>query len=423
MDDSILKQVFVFLLAGGKGERLYPLTKERAKPAVPFGGKFRVIDFALSNCVNSGFRKIAVATQYKSTSLNRHLALSWDFLSSGLGEYVTDLPPQQRYGEKWYAGTADAVYQNLYFLERERSKYVLVLSGDHIYKMDYRKMLTFHIEKGADITIATVIIDKTKTSLFGIMEVDEGNRIIGFKEKPKSNPPTLPENPEKCLASMGIYIFNKNILIDLLEHDELIATSLHDFGKDVIPYAISTKLKLFAFKFLNEDGSQGYWQDVGTIDAFYEANMDLLSKKPKVDIYDKNWPIFTHSRHYPPARLTYGNLNGEELDGTIVDTIVGEGSILNGSYVTHCVIFYDVRIDAGSTIEDSIVFGEVKIGKNVKIKKVIIDKLVEIPDNTMIGYNLDFDKKYFYVTPSNIVIIPRGYRFTNIPWTRGDTNE
>ncbi|PIP50041.1 MAG: glucose-1-phosphate adenylyltransferase [Caldiserica bacterium CG23_combo_of_CG06-09_8_20_14_all_35_60] len=422
MSENIINQVFVFLLAGGKGERLYSLTVERAKPAVPFGGKYRVIDFTLSNCINSGFRKIAVATQYKSSSLSRHLALSWAFLSSNLGEYVTDLPPQQRYGEKWYSGTADAIYQNLYFLDREKPKYVMVLSGDHIYKMDYKKMLEFHIEKGADTTIGTVIIDKTKSQTFGIMQVDKEYRIIGFREKPKSNPPVMPEDQDKCLASMGIYIFNTNTLIDLLDHDERIETSSHDFGRDIIPYAISTKLRLFAFKFLNDNGSQGYWQDIGTIDAFYESNMDLLSESPKIDIYDKSWPFFTHPRHHPPARFTYGNLNGGKINSLVEDSIVGEGTILKGSTVKHSIIFYDVSIDAGSVVDNSIIFSETRIGRNVKIKRAIIDKLVEIPDNVKIGYDLDFDKKYFYVTPSNIIIIPRSFKFSNITSTRGDLN-
>lgn len=420
MNDHVAKHVFVFLLAGGRGERLYPLTKDRAKPAVPFGGKYRVIDFTLTNCINSGFRKIAVATQYKSSSLNRHLALSWDFLSSSLGEYVTVLPPQQRYAEKWYAGTADAVYQNLYFLERENTKYVVVLSGDHIYKMDYKEMLEFHINKKADITIGTVVVDKSKTSSFGIMQIDESEQIIGFKEKPRVNPPTLPDDPEKSLASMGIYIFNVNTLIDLLVHDERIDTSSHDFGKDIIPYAINTNLNLYAYRFLNRDGSQGYWQDIGTIDSFYEANMDLLSENPKIDIYDRNWPIFTHSRYRPPARLTYGILDNELLSGVVIDSIVGEGSVLTGSKLVHSVIFYDVRIDAGSLIEDSIIFGEVKIGKNVMIKKTIIDKFVNIPDNIQIGYDLESDRKYFYVTPSEIVIIPRSYKFSNVPSLKED---
>ena len=422
MSENAIREVFVFLLAGGKGERLYPLTQERAKPAVPFGGKYRVIDFTLSNCVNSGFRKIAVATQYKSSSLNRHLALGWSFLSSGLGEYVTDLPPQQRYGEKWYSGTADAVYQNLYFVEREKPKYVMVLSGDHIYKMDYKKMLDFHIEKGADITIGTVIVDKARSQTFGIMQVDNVYRITGFKEKPKASPPVLPEDPNKCLASMGIYIFNTNTLIDLLHHDELLDTSSHDFGKDIIPYAISAKLKLFAFKFLNDDGSQGYWQDVGTIDALYESNMDLLSESPKIDIYDRRWPFFTHSRHHPPARFTYDHLNGEKINSVVEDSIIGEGSILKGATVRHSVIFYDVNIGAGSLVMDSIIFPETRIGKNVRIKRAIIDKLVEIPDNAVIGQNLDFDKKYFYVTQSNIVVIPRGFKFGNLPLLRGGLN-
>ncbi|MCI4463476.1 MAG: glucose-1-phosphate adenylyltransferase [Caldisericum sp.] len=408
---NIEKDVFAYLLAGGKGERLYPLTKERAKPAVPFGGKFRIIDFTLSNCVNSGIRRIAVATQYKSASLRRHLALAWNFLNVRFNEYVVDVPPQQIFGERWYLGTADAVFQNLYFIEQEKPKLVLILSGDHIYKMDYKDMIETHLKNNADLTIATIVIEKERASAFGIMEVDETGRIINFKEKPK-DPPTLKDDPSKCLASMGVYIFNPNTLVELLTHDAEVSTSSHDFGKDVIPYAIHHGYKVYSHQFRNKDGSLGYFQDVGTIDAYYCANMDILSPRPKIDIFDRSWPIYTHSRQYPPCKITEGELDGSLVESKVENSIIGEGSIISGAQIRNSIIFYDVKVKAGSIIEDSIIFGEVKIGRNVKIRRAIIDKHVEIPDGMEIGYNPEFDKKYFYVTPTNIVVLERGYKFT-----------
>jgi glucose-1-phosphate adenylyltransferase len=404
------KDVFVFLLAGGKGERLFPLTKKRAKPAVPFGGKFRIIDFTLSNCVNSQFRKIAVVTQYKSASLHRHLVLGWDFLSSRFNEYIVDAPPQQIYGEKWYAGTADAVYQNLYYIEQESPKFIVILSGDHIYKMDYRRMIEEHIRNNADITIGAVIVDKVGASLFGVIKVDDIGRVEDFKEKLK-NPPTLPDKPDKSLASMGVYVFSTNVLLEALTHDAALVTSSHDFGKDIIPYAIHNHYNVFAFRFVEPDGLESYWRDVGTLDSFYNTNMDILSENPQVDIYDRKWPIFTHSRQYPPVKLTYGESANEKVKSEVIDSIISDGSVVSGATIKHSIIFYNVRIKSGSIIEDSIIFGDVKIGKNVQIKRCIIDKEVTVPDNIRIGYDLNVDKKYFYVTSSNIVVIEKGYKF------------
>ncbi len=404
------KEIFVFLLAGGKGERLFPLTKERAKPAVPFGGKFRILDFTLSNCVNSQFRKIAVVTQYKSSSLHRHLVLGWDFLSSRFGEYIVDVPPQQIYGEKWYAGTADAVYQNLYYIEQENPKIIVVLSGDHIYKMDYRKMVDAHLKSGADLTIGVVKADKKLASAFGIVSAQGDGRIIDFKEKPK-NPPTLPEDPTKSLVSMGIYVFNTEALLKMLRHDAEISTSSHDFGKDIIPDAIHSKYNVFAFGFINEDGKEGYWRDVGNLDSFFNTNMDILSQSPAIDIYDRNWPIFTHSRQYPPAKITYSLNETGKTESNVIDSIIGDGSIISGATIIHSIIFYDVKIKAGSVIEDSIIFGGVHIGRNVRVKKCIIDKDIAVPDNVVIGVNKEFDKRYFFVTPTNLVVLPKGFKF------------
>ncbi len=407
-----VKKTLVFLLAGGKGQRLYPLTEERAKPAVPFGGKYRIIDFALSNCVNSGFRKILVATQYKSASLSRHLSVGWNFLSSMFGEYIMNVPPQQRFGERWYSGTADAVYQNLYFLEREKPEYVIVLSGDHIYQMDYREMLGFHIRANADITVGAVVVKKEKATAFGVMKINDENRVFDFKEKPK-NPPEIPDKKGFSLASMGIYIFNADTLVDLLSHDAEISTSSHDFGKDIIPYSIHHKYNVYAFRFVDSKGNQRYWQDVGTIDSFYEANMDLISPIPKLNLYDKDWPVYTHARQFPPVKFASVEKNGKVVQGNAINSLVGDGSIIIGSLVKHSVIFPNVKIYEDSYIEDSIIFNDCVVGKNVRLKRVIVDKLVNIPDNVSIGLNLERDRNYFHVSPSGIVVIPRGYKFSD----------
>ena len=381
--EKIIKKTLVFLLAGGKGQRLYPLTEERVKPAVPFGGKYRIIDFTLSNCVNSGLRKILVVTQYKSASLSRHLALGWGFLSDRFSEYITDIPPQQRLGERWYVGTADAVYQNLYFVEREESEYVLILSGDHIYKMDYREMLEFHIEHKAEITIGAVLVKKERSKSFGIMQVDSNGKVVDFREKPK-NPFTLPDLPDYSLASMGIYIFNRETLNKLLAHDAKIQNSSHDFGKDIIPFAISNKNKVFSYRFVDKNNKQGYWQDVGTIDSFYNANMDLLSSLPKLNLYDKSWPFFTHARQFPPAKFTFKEIDGEKIFGYAKDSLIADGVIVEGGTILHSVIFPKVRIGVKSSIEDSVIFNNTNIGGNTRIKKTIIDKRVFVPDLSLI---------------------------------------
>ncbi|MEA3313134.1 MAG: glucose-1-phosphate adenylyltransferase [Caldisericota bacterium] len=408
--ERIIKKTLVFLLAGGKGQRLYPLTEERAKPAVPFGGKYRIIDFTLSNCVNSGLKKILVVTQYKSASLSRHLALGWGFLSDRFGEYIIDIPPQQRLGERWYVGTADAVYQNLFFVKREESEYVLILSGDHVYKMDYRKMLEFHIEHKAEITIGAVLVEKERAKSFGIMQIDNNGKVVDFKEKSK-NPFTLPNLPDYSLASMGIYIFNRETLNKLLAHDAKIQSSSHDFSKDIIPFAISNKNEVFSYRFVDKNNEQAYWQDVGTIDAFYNANMDLLSPLPGLNLYDKNWPFFTHARQLPPAKFTFREISGEKIFGYAKDSLIADGVIVEGGTILHSVIFPKARIGVKSNIRDSVIFNNTNIGKNTRIKRAIIDKRVIVPDNVKIGFNREVDEKYFYVSNSGIVVIPRGYMF------------
>ena len=395
------KNVITFILAGGKGERLYPLTKDRAKPAVPFGGTYRIIDFSLSNAVNSGFKRIYILTQYKSFSLQRHIREGWNILSRELGEFIEVVPAQQRISEDWYLGTADAIFQNLYILEREKPEYVLILSGDHVYKMDYTKMLNFHIQKNADLTISVFEVNKEEASRFGVLKVDNEYKVIDFVEKPQI-PFTLPENPSISLISMGIYIFNTEILVKRLIEDAKKIDSSHDFGKDVIPSMIKRD-RVFAYRFIEEDKRESrYWRDIGTIEAYYNANMELLEIDPILNLYDENWPIMTYKPQSPPAKIVFLGRNIE-----ILNSLISDGCIISGSSIYNSVISPSVKIEKGSEIFDSIIMNNVYIGENCKIKRTIIDKNVIIPDNSVIGYNIEEDKKRFFVTETGIVVIPR----------------
>ncbi|MEW6117864.1 MAG: glucose-1-phosphate adenylyltransferase [Nitrospirota bacterium] len=405
-DGSSIKDVLAIILAGGKGERLHPLTMHRAKPAVPFGGKYRIIDFTLSNCINSNIRKIGVMTQYKSLSLERHIALGWEhLLSTELGEFIINVPPQQRVDERWYEGTADAVYQNIYFIEKEAPPYLLILSGDHIYKMDYSEMFAFHKKKKAIGTIAAIEVDKKLASAFGIMEVDEEGRIIGFEEKPE-NPKTIPGNPGQCLASMGVYLFNTEVMIEELKMDAA-RSSAHDFGKNIIPDMITTG-KLFAYNFRDENKKEAkYWRDVGTVDAYWEANMDLVAVDPQLNLYDEAWPIRTRKRHNPPAKFVFAQeYEGGRL-GISLDSIVCDGCIISGGRVQNSVLSPRVRVNSWATVEESILMENVEIGRHAKIRRAIIDKDVYIPSGTVIGYDPEEDRKRFYVSPGGIVVIPK----------------
>jgi glucose-1-phosphate adenylyltransferase len=395
------KKITTFILAGGKGERLYPLTKERAKPAVPFGGTYRIIDFSLSNAINSGFKRIYILTQYKSFSLQRHIREGWNILSRELGEFIEVVPAQQRISEDWYLGTADAIFQNLYILEREKPEYVLILSGDHVYKMDYKKMLNFHIQKKADLTISVFEVNKEEASRFGVLKVDNEYRVIDFVEKPQI-PFTLPENPSISLISMGIYIFNTEILVKRLIEDAKKIDSSHDFGKDVIPSMIKRD-RVFAYRFIEEDKRESrYWRDIGTIEAYYNANMELLEIDPILNLYDENWPIMTYKPQSPPAKIVF---LGRKIE--ILNSLISDGCIISGSSIYNSVISPSVKIEKGSEIFDSIIMNNVYIGENCKIKRTIIDKNVIIPDNSVIGYNIEEDKKRFFVTETGIVVIPR----------------
>jgi len=400
-----VKKVLAMVLAGGRGERLYPLTRDRAKPAVPFGAIYRIIDFTLSNCLNSDVRRIYALTQYKSISLHRHIQLGWNILSAPLGEFVEVIPAQQRINEHWYQGTADAIFQNIYTLQQERPDLILILSGDHIYKMDYQKMISFHLEKNADLTVAAIRMDRGLSKEFGVVEVDRDWRIIGFEEKPEE-PKTIPGEPEGILASMGVYVFDTEILVRRLIEDAR-SDSTHDFGRDIIPSMIGRD-QVFAFDFRHGDrGGVGYWRDVGTIDAYFEANMDLVSVTPQLNLYDPQWPILTYQSSYPPAKTV---LEEEGRMGTAINSIISNGCIISGGSVKRSILSPKVIVHSYAEVEDSILLEGVDIGRHARVRKTIIDKDVQIPTGMKIGYDLDEDAKRFTVTGSGIVVVPRGMR-------------
>ena len=408
-----MNDVMAVVLAGGKGSRLEPLTRDRAKPAVPFGGGYRIVDFALSNCLNSSLRKILLLTQYKAMSLDRHINTGWrQFFCSELGEFIDVVPPQQRIDEKWYQGTADAVYQNIYAIEQERPNHVLILAGDHIYKMNYQKMLKYHEQMNADLTIAALQVSVEEAKSFGVMQVNEHNKIVGFDEKP-AEPKTIPGSKDACLASMGIYIFSTRFLFEQLLRDANTPGSSRDFGKDIIPSVIDSA-RVYAFPFRDENGKKdSYWRDVGTLDAYYEANMDLVDVDPLLNLYDQKWPIRTHQGGFPPPKFVFGSDGQDPRIGTAIDSIVCPGSIVSGATVKRSVIGPEVRINSFAEVTDSILFDRVQVGKNAVIRKAIIDKEVVIPDNAQIGLNADLDRKRgFTVTESGLTVIGK---FTSIP--------
>ena len=402
-----MKNVLAITLAGGKGERLYPLTRDRTKPAVPFGAIYRIIDFTLSNCINSNLRKIYILSQYKSLSLSRHTQLGWNILSSTLGEFITIVPAQQRINDHWYKGTADAIYQNIYLLQKELPELTLILSGDHIYKMDYRKIVDCHREKGADVTVAAVEVDQSLSKEFGVIEVDSDCRITGFQEKPDF-PQTLPAKPDKILASMGIYVFNTELMVRELIADAKKRTA-HDFGKDIIPKLVSDK-GVFAYNFVDGAGEAQYWRDVGTIEAYFESNMDLVSVSPLLNLYDPEWPIHTYHAPFPPAKTVFDESNGECRKGATLESIISGGCIISGGEVKRSLVSPDVRVESCATVEESILLEGVRIGEGARIKKSIIDKHSKIPPGMEIGYNLEEDAKRFTVTTSGIVVVPKGFR-------------
>ncbi len=397
----ITRDTLAIILAGGQGSRLKELTSWRAKPSVPFGGKFRIIDFPLSNCVNSGIRRISVATQYKSHSLIRHIQQGWGHFRGEFGEFVELLPAQQRIKDNWYLGTADAIYQNLDIIRAHDPEYVLVLAGDHIYKMDYGAMLARHVENQADLTVGCFEVPLEEAKAFGVMAVDEDNRVIEFSEKP-DNPKHVPGNSAMALASMGIYIFNRDFLFEQLIKDADESGSSRDFGKDIIPGVVS-KYRAYAYSFNNKDEqSQTYWRDVGTIDAFWKANQELIGVSPELNLYDDIWPIWTHQEQLPPAKFVFDD---DTRRGMAVDSMVSGGCIISGSKISHSLLFSNVRVNSYSLIEDSVILPEVHIGQHCHIKNAVIDKGTQIPDGTTIGVDTEEDKLRFRVTDTGIVLV------------------
>jgi len=399
----MLDEAMVIILAGGAGERLHPLTQERAKPAIYFGGPYRIIDFVLSNCLNSGLRRIFIATQYKSLSLNRHIRMGWSIVSEELGEFIEILPPQKRVGENWYLGTADAVYQNLYSIVRENPRQVIVLAGDHVYKMDYAKMLRFHRDRQAAVTISTIEMPLEESQRFGIAQVDEDDRVIGFQEKPK-NPMPIPGAPHLALASMGIYIFEGDVLIRALEADAGRDTT-HDFGNDIIP-ALIGDVPVFSYRFYDENKKASkYWRDIGTLDAYYEANMDLCRVNPEFNLYDPEWPLRTYQVQAPPAKFVFAD-EGKRC-GRSLDSMISAGCIISGSTIRGSVLCPNVRVHSFCVVEDSILMPGVRVGRHARVRRAIVDRDVIIPRGAQIGYNEAEDRKRHTVTDSRIVVVTK----------------
>jgi len=418
-----MRDVMALVMAGGKGERLYPLTLDRSKPAVPFGGIYRLVDIPLSNCINSNIYKIIVLPQYKAQSLVEHLEAGWNIFNYALGHYMKTVPPQMRVGKDWYRGTADSVRQNLYLIEREGPEYLLILSGDHVYKMDYARLRAYHEEKGADVTVSVIEVPVSQAYRFGIMEVADDYSITGFKEKPASAEP-MPGDPRYVLASMGVYMFKTEVLIDLLK-----STDKDDFGRDIIPMALE-RYSLYAFPYkkenriedfvytINEDGNRvrvlepcirdsSYWRDVGDLDAYWNANMDLTGVDPNFNLYGTKWPLRTFQVQYPPVKTIFRD-TASKRTGMALDSIVSQGSIISGGVVNSSVVSHNVMVNSWAEVCESVIMADVEIGRHCKIMKAIIDKANRIPPHTEIGYDPEEDRKKFTVTPRGIVVVPKG---------------
>jgi len=400
-DRRLTGDTLAVVMAGGRGERLRDLTTHRCKPATPFGGKFRIIDFVLSNCVNSGIRQISLMTQYKAQSLIQHVQRGWSYLRGEFGEFLDVVPAQQQTGAHWYRGTADCVYQNLDLIRYHHPRHVLVLAGDHIYKMDYGPMIAWHVEKGADITIGVVQVSLAGARELGVLSVTDGNRVTHFDEKPdKPNP--MPGDPEKALGSMGIYVFNESMLERLLTEDAADEKSAHDFGKNIIPQSID-KLKVFAYPFTNvQTRAQSYWRDVGTVDAYYEANMELVYVAPELNLYDERWPIWTYQRQQPPAKFV---LDEDGRRGIAVNSMVSDGCIVSGARVDQSVLFSNVRADERSNIFRSVVLPNTRVGAGCVIRNAILDEGCEVPAELQIGVHSQADSRRFHVTDHGVVLV------------------
>jgi glucose-1-phosphate adenylyltransferase len=408
-----MKDTLGVLLAGGAGERLFPLTRDRAKPAVPFGGNYRIIDITLSNCINSDLRRVYILTQYKALSLNRHIREGWTgIVAQELGEFIEILPPMQRVSANWYMGTADAVYQNIYSIGAEQPKHVLILSGDHIYKMNYGLMLEHHQKTGADVTLATLPIEPADVASFGVVEVSRTGEVIGFQEKPKSTNLRSPFNPTKVDASMGIYLFNTDVLLPALMKDAEDPNSKHDFGHNILP-GILGRYKITAYNFVDENKQNAlYWRDVGTLEAYFEANMDVASVSPIFNLYDKAWPMRTRQRQYPPAKFVFGEPG---RTGMAINSVISAGCIVSGAVVRNSVLSQDVRVNSYAEVESSIIFTHVDIGRHCRIRRAIIDRDVHLPEGTVIGYDREADRRNYFVTQSGLTVVTRDYSLYENP--------
>jgi glucose-1-phosphate adenylyltransferase len=405
---ELIQRSLALILAGGEGQRLHPLTRDRAKPAVPFGGHYRIIDFTLSNCLNSGIRRIHVLTQYKSLSLDRHLHLGWSVFNRELGEFLDIIPPQQRTASRFYMGTADAVFQNVYTLERERPDRVLVLMGDHVYKMDYVDMLRFHVEREADLTIACVPLPREKAGLLGIVEKDDEARVTGFAEKPVT-PAPIPGRPGMTLVSMGVYIFETDVLERKVAEDAERTDSSHDFARDVIPSMIGRD-RVFAYPFREPfaETDEPYWRDIGTVDAYYEANMDLVAVTPRFNLYDESWPVRTYQEQRAPAKFVFAETGGRV--GAAVNSLVAAGCIVSGGWVEHSLLSYGVFVHSHSRVVDSILLEDVDVARKAMVRRAIVDKGVKIPEGEKIGVDLERDRERFTVSPNGVVVVPKEMR-------------
>ncbi len=401
---DVLRRVITFVLAGGKGERLYPLTRDRSKPAVPFGGTYRIIDFTLSNCVNSGLRRIYLLTQYKSASLQLHVKQGWNLFSAELGEYVWTVPPQLRVGTTWYLGTADAVWQNVYILSDEKPSHVVVLSGDHVYRMDYREMLAEHIERGAEATMAVFPVPAAEAARFGVVETGADGRVTGFREKPRDLDPGGPE----VLANMGVYVFDTETLVAAVSRDARRESSSHDFGHDVFPALVAEGHRVYAHRFHGAGADdRPYWRDIGTLDAYYEANMDLVAVSPEFNLYDGEWPVRSAPIQAPPAKFVFAGGEKGRI-GEALDSLVSPGAIVSGGRVERSILGPGCRVNSWSRVEDSILMDRVDVGRHAVVRRAIVDKGVRIPEGYEVGVDPEADRKRFFVTPGGLVVIPKG---------------
>ncbi len=403
-----MKRTLCMLMAGGKGERLYPLTKDWAKPSVRFGGVYRIIDFTLSNCLNSDIRKIYVLTQYRSVPLERHIRLGWDIFSHELGEFVECIPPQQRNVDRWYRGTADSIYQNVYVLQQERPERVLILSGDHVYKMNYHDMLATHLEKEAQLTVGGVEVDRAEASAFGVIGCDNDYRITSWEEKP-SDPPCIPGKPDKSFVSMGVYIFNTEVLVQEVIGDAKASESSHDFGRDIVPKMVE-KNRVFVHKFEEPHKEGGsYWRDVGTLDAYWESNLDLVFPVPQCNLYDQRWPIRTLQEQAQPAKFVEESAdNNQQSRGQVTNSLIASGCLITDSQVEHSVLSYKVQIGPQSVITESVLLDGVSVGRSAQVRNAVICQDVRVPEGFRIGFDLEEDAKRFTVSPGGIVVVREG---------------